>query len=223
MSRWLRPLLMFILLYVCLSWWGERVNYYFNDKPIPWMFREKKRLILLQNCQNKKCKPEKRRKKRTVLPRRELNVNEMKISFSICLIYEAHPWNAPHLNISYMEKGKENVCIRTVSVCVSVLTCCHAQAVFFKPPTRVKPWFYRASKREIGCCTAQMYPSLLLLSCWLHLSVMSPVQCVADGLRQMCHSMSLGSKCHSLWIFLLHLIVSYNKKNVHLVCWILNL
>lgn len=42
-----------------------------------------------------------------------------------------------------------------------MLTCCHAQAMFLKPPTRVKPQFYRATKCEIGCCTAQMYLSIL--------------------------------------------------------------
>lgn len=45
---------------------------------------------------------------------------------------------------------------------VSVWACCHAQAVCLKPPTRVKPWFYRASKREIGCSTALLLLLLLL-------------------------------------------------------------
>lgn len=84
-------------------WWGERVNYYFNDKPSPWMFREKKRLILLQNCQNKKCKPEKRRKKRTVLPRRELNVNEMKISLSFCQWFRRHVREILHIYVKKLD------------------------------------------------------------------------------------------------------------------------
>lgn len=99
------------------------------------------------------------------------------------VIHEAHPGNVSHLNISYTGNGKEKYVFMYVSVGVSVLTCCCAQAAFLKPPTRVKPWFYRASKREIGCCTAQMYLSLLLFMFTPSLSCVPPVQCVADGLK----------------------------------------
>lgn len=139
-----------------------------------------------------------------------------------------------HKYLIYRDKGRREVGRKGKCVCicmyviqhVSVWACCHAQAVCLKPPTRVKPWFYRASKREIGCSTALLL--LLLLSTPSLSDVPRSVCC--RWFKDKCDTLCLWNHWNGV-SFLTNLAAksdSHLQKKMFcfcllILCWILNL